>query len=83
MEIIQLTFFPGATDGQTSEEQGKFEDLEPERRRFFFFFFSVELTQHAKQCEKEEIHRVTVYSEKSSSSPTRVKMSLRGQQTFH
>lgn len=59
MEIIQLTFFPGAMDGQTSEEQGKFEDLEPERQRIFFFL-EVELTQHAKQCEEEEIHGVTI-----------------------
>lgn len=61
MEIIQWTFFPGATDSQTSKEQGKFEDLEHERQ-LIFFFLEVEHTQHAKQCEEEEIHGVTVYS---------------------
>lgn len=54
-------------NGQTSWEQGKFEDLKPEGQRIFFLV--VELTQHAKQSEEEEIYGVTIYSEKSSSSP--------------
>lgn len=40
-------------NGQTSEEQGKFEDLEPERDRIIFL--GVELTQHAKQCEEYDV----------------------------